>query len=89
MNCPVCKLSLYVKPRLDLEPHPYVECLNCGLYYQQNFLPKVYEASHEVRGDLMSGEDKAANNHLAQCLYNNHIKKLNKDQYFHLNQDTV
>jgi SAM-dependent methyltransferase len=39
---------------------------------------KVYEASHEVRGDLMSEADKVANTHLAGCLYINHIKKPGK-----------
>ncbi len=64
-RCPVCQSESVVAVRADLQPHPYIGCGSCGFYYQKELIPKVYEASHEVSGDLMSDGDKAVNRSLA------------------------
>ena len=67
--CPICLCPDTRKPRLDLEPHPYFECTACGFYYQKELIAKVYEASHEVSGNLMSEADRQVNNQLARFLF--------------------
>jgi len=86
VKCILCGNEKAIKPRQDLGEHPYVECTNCGLYYQPEPPPeKIYEAFHEVSGDQMSDNEKAANKQLAEALYNNHItKKMPSKEYFHL-----
>ena len=66
--CPICSGPATRKPRPELEPHPYVECTACGFYYQQNLVPKVYEAHHEAPGDQMSPGDRQINQALAAAL---------------------
>lgn len=84
-SCPVCGGSETTKPRPDLEPHPYARCEKCGLFYQPRMRPKVYEAHHEQRGDLMSDADRRANLHLAGALYHNHLAgRFEGEPLFHL-----
>jgi ADP-heptose:LPS heptosyltransferase/glycosyltransferase involved in cell wall biosynthesis len=83
--CPVCGAIETTKPRPDLEPHPYVACCRCGLFYQPHMHPKVFEGHHETRGDLMSEADRQANRQLAAAFYYNHLAKKFKDrELFHL-----
>ncbi|MBV8399508.1 MAG: methyltransferase domain-containing protein, partial [Acetobacteraceae bacterium] len=84
-SCPVCGGTGTTKPRLDLEPHPYVRCDGCGLFYQPNMRTKVFEGHHETRGDLMSPADREANRLLALAFYRNHLAaKFAGQALFHL-----
>jgi ADP-heptose:LPS heptosyltransferase len=84
-SCPVCGTGETTKPRPDLEPHPYVVCRRCGLFYQPHMLPKVFEGHHESRGDLMSEADRQANRQLARAFYHNHLARRYKGrELFHL-----
>jgi ADP-heptose:LPS heptosyltransferase/glycosyltransferase involved in cell wall biosynthesis/SAM-dependent methyltransferase len=67
-QCPICDCSEVNSPRPDLQPHPYLECRQCGLYYQQNLIPKVYEGFHEPHGATMPPDERAANHWLAGAL---------------------
>jgi ADP-heptose:LPS heptosyltransferase/glycosyltransferase involved in cell wall biosynthesis len=83
--CPLCGATETSKPRLDLDPHPYIRCAGCGLFYQPNMRPKVFEAQHEIRGDLMSSADREANRHLATIFFHNHLaRKFAGRTLFHL-----
>lgn len=70
--CPICSCHTFRKPRVA-DKHPYVECVGCGFWTQQNFGSKVYEASHEVPGDTMSEADKHLNFQIAGFLYLNYL----------------
>lgn len=75
-TCPVCSTEQFkYLPNL-----PYVECVNCHLYYQQRHLPKTYEAVHEVPGNQMSEADRAANMSLARALWS---RLKGKEEYYH------
>lgn len=67
--CPICESDNFRRPRLP--GHPYMECIGCGFWTQQNLKPKVYEAFHEKSGDTMSDSEKELNFQIAGSLYLN------------------
>lgn len=67
-QCPICQTVEFTVPRPDLLPHPYIECLHCGFYYQKNLIEKVYEGCHEQPGDTMSEQEREVNRTMAASL---------------------
>lgn len=70
-DCPLCHAPIQSSRlvRLDLMPHPYMQCTDCGIYYQPVQTPKVFEAYHEKSGDQMSEADRNVNRNLANILF--------------------
>lgn len=66
-SCPICDCPSHSKPNFTIK-NPYVRCDSCSFMYQINLVDKVYEAHHEVSGDLMSEADKRVNADLAGWL---------------------
>ena len=66
--CPICK----TEATETLNNSPYYLCPNCELGFQDPLPPKTYEADHEkgengeFTGHLMSENDKAINDYLAE-----------------------
>lgn len=77
ITCPVCSTVVQTK----YKDTPYWACPNCFVMFQSPFLPKVFEAAHELNdgqstGHLMSEKDKDANRTLAFLLFSNWLKEV-------------
>jgi glycosyltransferase involved in cell wall biosynthesis len=62
--CPICATVATAKRAAT----PYWVCGNCDAWFQHPMPPKVYEAAHELPGDLMSERERAINDALAGWL---------------------
>jgi 2-polyprenyl-3-methyl-5-hydroxy-6-metoxy-1,4-benzoquinol methylase len=71
-ECPVCEDREF---ELLRNGTPYVECVKCGLWYQQTLPEKIYEGAHEKRGDTMSFDERSVNFQIALQLYDRFFKK--------------
>lgn len=64
-NCPIC-----TKPTaVQRAGTPYFVCANCACWFQSPMPPKTWHADHEAPGELMSDQEKAINEALADRLF--------------------